>query len=182
MRLPLLGTQLLVKVLLLACSSRGYLALTRLRVLNKSAVLLVELAQDTNCSTLVNYTATLTATASITGTLAAGSDAGEADSSDRSHRGDGANGGESGWLEVHKVLLSRNSTARLRASSSDRDGTAGVWTRHSRLYCNGHGHSNCLGRLNLAVQFGLWLSATVRQRVNGEMVSTNARRWTDGGR
>jgi hypothetical protein len=89
MRLPLLGTQLLVNVFLFACSKGGDLALARLRILNKGAILFVKLTQDTNGGAFVYYAATLTATAGIAGPFAAGSDAGETDCSDGGDGGDG---------------------------------------------------------------------------------------------
>jgi hypothetical protein len=63
--LPLLGVGILGVVGL------GYFTLSRLRLLNKSTVLFVKLAQDTNGQAFFDYTAALSTSASIARSLTA---------------------------------------------------------------------------------------------------------------
>jgi hypothetical protein len=106
LRLPLFGPQLLLNVLLLRCTGRRDFTLTGLGVLYKGAVLLVEVTQDTDSGSFVDYTATLATTTRIARALSAGPDAGQAGCGDGGDGGNGAYCCDSSRLELDKVLLS----------------------------------------------------------------------------
>lgn len=113
-----------------------YFALPGQGTLDKGALLLVELAEDAQSSTLVDDTAALAPPASVTGPFSPGANV-----------GDGASGCRDG-LASDQVLLGRRGLLLLaRVSGGDGDGSV-PWHGHGGLYSHRSRHGGRLAQGN----------------------------------